>query len=70
MWSSTDAIGAYCLKCNQKLIYSVHNPKAIARHMEKYHQDILQEGIKRKNDAQSNSVKSFFSKKIKADLLR
>ena len=68
MWTSTDAIGAYCLKCKQKLIYSVQNPKAIARHMDKYHKDILQEGIKRKNDAKSNSVKSFFSKKIKADL--
>ena len=63
VWTSADAIGAYCLKCKIKLIYSVQNPKAISRHMEKYHKDILVEGIKRKNDAVSNSVKSFFSKK-------
>ena len=47
---------------------SVQNPKAISRHMEKYHKDILVEGIKRKNDAVSNSLKSLFSKKIKTDL--
>ena len=56
------------MKCKKKLIYSVQNPKAISRHMEKCHKDILVEGIKRKNDAQSNSVKSFFSKKIKSVL--
>jgi len=64
MWTSSDAIGAYCLKCKQKLVYSVQSSKVIARHMEKYHKDILQEGIQKKNDAKSNSVKSFFSKKL------
>ena len=68
LWTSTDAIGAYCLKCKQKLIYSVQNPKNISRHMERYHKDILQEGIQKKNTTTSNSVKSFFSKKIKAEL--
>ena len=63
MWTSTDAIGAYCLKCKQKLIYSLQNPKAIARHMEKYHKDILKEEIKRKNDAKIR-LNPFLAKRI------
>jgi len=36
-WKSSDAISAYCSKCETKIPWSLKNPKHIHRHMEKFH---------------------------------
>lgn len=71
VWKTSDAISAYCTKCKIKLSWCTQNPKAVQRHMNKYHNDILTESKKR-NGAFTMEVKTldhFYSKKLKTDLL-
>jgi hypothetical protein len=71
VWKTSDAISAYCTKCKIKLSWCTQNPKAVQRHMNKYHNDILTES-KKPNRAFTMEVKTldhFYSKKLKTDLL-
>ena len=65
-WKSSDAVSAYCSKCDKKIPWSIKNPKHVQRHMEKFHHKFLAESKKRKNrtvDAVESKPLGFFRKK-------
>ena len=67
-WKASDAIVTYCTKCNKIIPYcSKKNPKAVRRHMEKYHADLLQSFINNDNKkrAESSEIGDFFPKEVK-----
>lgn len=40
-WESKDAIGAWCLKCKEKIAYKVKDVNSVKRHIEKKHPNLL-----------------------------
>jgi len=66
VWKSSDAISAYCSKCETKIPWSLKIPKHVQRHMEKFHHKFLADSKKRK-DRTGDAVESkplglFFAK--------
>ena len=45
-YSSTDAIGAYCTKCESRISFTASNPSNVAHHMNAKHKDKVDEYMK------------------------
>jgi hypothetical protein len=40
-WKTSDALKAYCTKCNISIPWSIQNPKQVQRHMVRFHEEYL-----------------------------
>ena len=45
-WKTSDAVSAYCSKCDKIVPWSIQNPKHVHRHMEKFQHKFLAESKK------------------------
>ena len=55
-YRSSDAIGAFCVECNEAIKYSTTNPSNVQRHMDEKHSDSVQ---KREAEIQAQKRKFF-----------
>ena len=46
-WESKDAIGAWCLKCKEKIAYKVKDVNSVKRHVEKKHPNLFASSLRR-----------------------
>jgi hypothetical protein len=69
-WKTSDALKAYCTKCNIPIPWTFQSPKQVQRHMAKYHGNYL--ATKRKTTAaeadKQKTLNYYFSKKLRKDL--
>ena len=68
-WKPSDAVGVYCSECKITINYDWRkNPKAVSRHMDKFHKDLLQ-SFGNKEDSQKRQsdgkVYDFSPKQVK-----